>query len=134
MRRSSVALAAILLTACGSPLAGGWQGTMDLGPVDAPAWTLRIAEDGRTGRLEIKEPGKAFERFELCKLSLQGRAFVAEYDANRPTCDGPDASDRRVLRGTAGEGVISGEVFGPGSGDQTGPKLGFFRAFRLPTP
>jgi hypothetical protein len=116
--------------ACSSPLAGGWQGTADLGPTAAYDVTLQLNEEATAGTIAIHEDGKAFEKYTICSLHLDQRSLALSYDANRPNCDdkSPDPSDRRTLRGTVGEGVVYGEVF---AGDDKAPqRLGFFRAFR----
>lgn len=110
--------------ACGSPLAGAWRGTADLGPVRAQALVLTVAEDGQSGKLHLADPGKP-EDFVLCRLSRTERTFEAEYDAARPGCDGNagSPSERRMLKGTVGEGVVWGELW------RGNEKLGFFRGF-----
>ncbi len=109
---------------CASPLVGAWRGTADLGPVRAQTLVLTVGADGLTGKVHLDDPGKP-EDFVLCRLSRQGRVFEAEYDAARPGCDGNPGSptERRLLKGTVGEGVVWGEVW------RGGEKLGFFRGF-----
>jgi len=109
------------LAACGSPLAGAWRGTADIGPVRAQPLVLTVAADGLSGTLHLTDPGKP-ETFVLCRLSRQGRAFEAEYDAARPDCAGTPG-ERRVLKGTVGEGVVWGELW------RGSENLGFFRGF-----
>lgn len=120
-----VALAGLALAACSSPLAGSWQGTLDLGPVDAWPIGLTVDEDGSRARVHVKEKGRAFQDFQSCSLTLTDRYVELVYDAGRPNCDvdSPDASERRTLRGTVGEGVVFGEVV------RGTTRLGFFRAF-----
>lgn len=134
------ALFATILAGCSSPLAGGWQGTADLGPVAAYDVTLQLNEEATAGTIAIREAGKAFEKFTLCSVEVTERAMALEYDANRPNCDvkGADPSDRRTLVGTVGEGVVFGEILAAGSepsaDGKPGQRLGFFRAFREPAP
>ena len=113
-----------LVAACSSPLAGAWQGTADLGPLRAQTLTLTVAQDGLTGKIRLVDPGKP-EDFSLCRIARQGRSFEIEYDAARPGCDGNAGSptERRVLKGTVGEGVAWGDVW------RGTEKLGFFRGF-----
>ena len=130
MRTLPVFAATLLLFGCGSPLAGGWRGTADLGPVLAPALEFHVAEDTLTGRLELQEVGKPYSRFQLCALRVDAqdeRKVELEYDANRPGCEAThqDVSDRRRLVGVVGEGVWTGDVF------RGAEKIGFFRAFQL---
>lgn len=122
----------VVLAACSSPVAGGWQGTADLGPVAATDVTLNLDEEGNAGTIAIREPGKVFEKYTICSIHLDKRDLALTYDANRPNCDdkSPDPSDRRTLRGTVGEGVVFGEVLGP----DARTRVGFFRAFRKPNP
>ncbi len=133
-------LLAVTFMGCSSPLAGGWQGTADLGPVAAYEVTLQLNEDASAGTLAIRETGKAFEKFTLCSIEVTERAMALTYDANRPNCDekGADPSDRRTLLGTVGEGVVFGEIFAAGTtagaDGKSPPRLGFFRAFRQPAP
>jgi len=114
---------------CSAPLAGQWRGTMDLGPSAAHAIELNVIEDATAGRLVVQEPHKAFSHFQLCSVHTGAkRALELVYDANRPNCDEKDAdpSERRLLRGTVGEGVLFGDVL------RGTERIGFFRAFRQP--
>ena len=120
---------ALLAAGCSAPIAGQWRGTMDLGPSAAHDIELSVIEDGTSGRIVVTEPHKAFSHFQLCSVhSGDKRAIELVYDANRPNCDekNPDPSERRLLRGTVGEGVLFGDVL------RGTERIGFFRAFRQP--
>ena len=132
-RNPTIVLMCLLLvsTGCSAPLVGHWRGTMDLGPSAAHEIELRVGEDGTSGRILLTEPHRAFTNFQLCSVHAgDKRAIELVYDANRPNCDekNADPSERRLLRGTVGEGVLFGDVL---LGTE---RIGFFRAFRQPDP
>lgn len=122
--RAIVGLALATVAACSAPAVGTWSGTADLGPQRGQQLRLQLFEDEKTGKLWLQDPGKP-EDFSVCSLQRTGRSVQIEYDAARPNCagDAGSPSERRVLKGTIGEGVVFGEVW------QGGEKLGFFRAF-----
>lgn len=110
--------------ACGSPLAGRWQGTADIGPVRAQQLVLELDEQGQTGRLHVADPGRT-EAFRLCRVQRHGRSLELQYDAARPSCEGNAGapSELRTLKGTVGEGVVWGQIW------RGTENIGFFRAF-----
>jgi len=119
--------AAAVLAACGSPLAGRWVGTADLGPIAAYDIEISIPDGDGDGTVALREPDMP-EKFRICQLVRRARSVEIVYDAGRPDCDGvgPTPSDRRTLKGEVGEGVLTGEVW------RAGVKTGFFRAFLRP--
>lgn len=119
----------LVAAACSSPLAGRWQGTADMGPIAAFELQLEVDADDLTGTLNLREPGKP-ESYRICHIDRRGRAIAIEYDVGRPNCDatGSTPSERRVLKGQVGEGIVSGEVW------KGSDKLGFFRAYVQPKP
>lgn len=118
-------LAASALGACSSPMAGRWEGTADLGPIDAWPVKLHLAKDGQSGQVSWQEQGTAWRTFAACRVQLQGRQFEVEFDLAQPDCGSGAQRDRRILRGTAGERVLFGEIVGA---DRA---VGFFRAFAV---
>lgn len=127
-----VTVALIGLGGCAAaPLAGGWQGIADIGPVAAWQVELQLDADETAGEVRIHSDGKTWTAYRLCRVARTVRAMELEYDAARPGCEaqGPTPSDRVVLRGTVGEAVMTGEVF------RSGVRTGFFRAYPLaPAP
>ena len=120
-------LLALLLGGCGSPFAGGWAGTMDVGPILAHSIEVTMPPEGLEGDVAVQtEDGE--KRYRICKGTLTNDQFELSFDRLNPDCAGKDGAktDVHVLRGTLGEGVFFGEVF---RGDR---KIGFFRAFRKP--
>ncbi len=113
-----------LVSGCASPLAGKWQGTADIGPIAAFDLQFEVDSEDQPGTIAVREPGRP-EHMRICHIDRQGRAITIEYDVGRPNCDasGPTPADRRVLKGTIGEGIVTGEVW------KGGDKIGFFRAF-----
>jgi hypothetical protein len=130
-----IATAILLLTlpltlcACGSHLAGVWDGTADIGPIDAFALTVEFPQEGLEGDIAIVETGGKVT-YHVCKSSQQGDRFVLHWDAAWNDCK--ERKDRKSdpgrLVGVAGEGAIFGEVF------KGARRVGFFRAFRRPPP
>lgn len=108
---------------CAAPIAGRWQGTADVGPINAYDLRLEVASDGKSGRIAVQDgsPGA----HDLCRIELNGRDVDLEYDLAQPTCRSEEGkpSDRRRLRGTVGEGLVFGEVL------QGSQRIGFFRAY-----
>lgn len=111
------------LAGCGSPLAGQWQGTVDLGPADAWPIKLAFSPDGQSGQVSVAEQGHVWRTYTLCKVVRTGRQFEVEFDQARPDCGNGATRERRRLTGTVGEYTVFGEVLGDSS------KLGFFRAY-----
>ena len=71
----TILLSASFLGACGSHLAGGWDGTADVGPIDALPLTVELPEQGLEGVISIHEPqGKA--NYQICKATAVGDQFV----------------------------------------------------------
>ncbi len=118
-------LAALALGACSSPLAGRWEGTADLGPIEARPVKLHLAKDGQSGQVSWQEQGAAWRTFAACRVQLQGRQFEVEFDLAQPDCGSGAQRDRRILRGTVGERLLFGEIVGAER------PVGFFRAFAL---
>ena len=122
--------ATTLLTGCGAPTAGMWQGTADLGPIDAFALVVMLPEEGFEGEVELAfRDGPA--RFSVCKGRARNGNFELEIDWSHRDCKLPNgaAPDRRLLRGTVGEGVIAGTILRPNANGKP-EQLGFFRAYR----
>ena len=122
-------LSTSLLGACGSHLAGGWDGIADVGPIDAFALTVELPEEGLEGVISIQEPGGKAS-YQVCKATSEGDHFVLHWDAGWKDCKARKdrKSDPGRLVGTAGESAIFGEIF---KGES---RTGFFRAFRRPPP
>ncbi|MBI5610500.1 MAG: hypothetical protein HY902_16610 [Deltaproteobacteria bacterium] len=118
-------IAVAAAAACSSPLAGRWEGTADLGPIDAWPVKLHLAKDGQSGQVSWHEPGAMWRTFAACRVQLQGRQFEVEFDLAQPDCGNGAQRDRRVLRGTAGERLLFGEILGADR------PVGFFRAFAV---
>lgn len=119
-----------LLTGCGAPTAGMWQGTADIGPIDAFSLVVMLPEEGFEGEVELGlRDGPA--RFSVCKGRARNGNFELEIDWSHRDCKLPNgaAPDRRLLRGTVGEGVIAGTILRPNSNGKP-EQLGFFRAYR----
>ena len=110
-------------------MAGTWDGTADVGPIDALALTVELPEEGLEGAISIFEPGGKVS-YQICKASLQGDQFILHWDAGWKDCK--QHKDRKSepgkLVGTAGEVALFGEIF---KGES---RVGFFRAFRKPPP
>ena len=124
-------LAALALTAalvgCGSPFAGGWAGTMDIGPILAHTFTVQMPPEGMEGDVSVVTP-EGDKRYRICKGSLTTDQFELRFDRLNPDCAAKDGAktDIHVLKGTLGEGVVFGEVF------RDKRRIGFFRAYRKP--
>lgn len=120
-------LALSLLLGCGSPFAGGWQGTMDVGPVLAHSVTVQMPPEGLEGDLTVQTTDGE-KVYQICKAKLTADKFELSFDRLNPDCvaDKDAQTDLHTLRGTLGEGVIFGEMF------RDKRKIGFFRAFRKP--
>ncbi len=117
----------LTLSACGSHLQGAWDGTADIGPIDAFPLTVMMPAEGLEGDITIAKPdGKM--TYHVCKASQQGDQFTLHWDAGWNDCkkhkDRASAPGRLV--GVAGEGALFGEVF------KGKKRVGFFRAFRRP--
>lgn len=120
------------LFGCGSPFAGGWSGTMDVGPFLAHAVTVQMPPEGLEGDVRVTQPRQpGFDEqeakvFRICKGTATGEAFELQIDLKNPDCagkaDGP--TDIHTFKGTLGVGVMFGEVH---RGER---RIGFFRAFR----
>jgi hypothetical protein len=122
-----VGLLLALFSGCGSPVAGQWRGTVDIGPVAAYPVEIRIDPEATTGRIDLAEAGKPFTRFEFCTIAdATTRKLELVYDPQTPACDPKGKPDgRRTLRGTVGEATLFGELFeGPN-------RIGFFRLFKV---
>lgn len=118
---------ALLLGGCGSPFAGGWAGTMDVGPILAHTITVQMPPEGLEGDLRVQTP-EGDKDYRICSGTLTNDQFELSFDRLHPDCTAPKDGKRdlHVLRGTLGEGVFFGEVY---RGDR---RIGFFRAFRKP--
>ena len=118
------------LTGCSAPTAGMWQGTVDIGPIDAFDLTVMLPEEGFEGEVEVAFKGEP-ARFSVCKGRARNGNFELEIDWTHRDCKLPNgtAPDRRLLRGTVGEGVIAGTLLRPVAGGRN-EQLGFFRAYR----
>lgn len=125
LRSMGVLLVTVALGACGSPFAGGWKGTMDIGPILAHSFTVQMPPEGLEGDLGVQTPDGE-KTYRICKASLDGDRFELTFDRLHPDCAAgkDDKTDIHVLRGSLGETVVFGEVF---RGER---KIGFFRAFR----
>ena len=110
-------------------MAGTWDGTADVGPIDAFALTVELPEEGLEGAISIFEPGGKVS-YQICKASQVGDHFVLHWDAGWKDCkqNKKTKSEPGRLVGTAGESALFGEIF---KGDS---RVGFFRAFRKPPP
>lgn len=119
----------VLATGCGSPLQGGWAGTIDIGPIEAYDLKVTMPEEGLDGTLLVRT-AKGTQQYSFCKGSLDGQQFELHYDLARPTCEDKEGAptDPRRLVGTLGESVLFGEVY------KGSEKVGFFRAFLEPPP
>ena len=118
----------VLVSGCGSQFAGTWNGTADIGPIDALTMTVVMPKKGLDGKLTIRTKDGT-KTYQICQAELKGDRFEVQYDEALPDCTkkkGVD-SDLRTLKGTLGVTVIFGQVF---KGKQ---QIGFFRAFRKPT-
>jgi|GEM_PF-5276892 len=124
-----VALCIGVLAGCGSPFAGGWSGTMDVGPFLAHTVTVQMPPEGLEGDLVVKTVNGE-RSYRICKGDLKGTTFSLTFDLKHPDCAAAkDAkTDRHVLKGTLGESVLFGEIF------REGRRIGFFRAYRKPPP
>jgi hypothetical protein len=131
-RKTSIGwwLAAVVgLSACvRAPLAGSWQGTVDLAGATAWQVALQLDPEESSGEVRVHSDGKGWNTYRLCRVTRDRSAIELEYDANRPGCEaqGPTPSERVVLRGTVGETVLFGEVL------RAGVRHGFFRAWWTP--
>lgn len=128
-RFSLGSLGFLLLVGCGSPFAGGWDGTMDVGPILAHSITVKMPPEGLEGDLTVQTPDGE-RAYRICKGTLTGDKFELSFDRLNADCvaEKDAKTDVHILRGTLGEGVFFGEVF---RGER---KIGFFRAFRTPPP
>ncbi len=123
-------VAPLLLAGCGSATAGMWQGTADIGPIDAFDLVVMLPEEGFEGEIELSfKDGPA--RFSVCRGRARNGNVELEIDWRHRDCKLPDgaAPDRRLLRGTVGEGVIAGTILRPIAGGKP-EQVGFFRAYR----
>ncbi len=133
MNLRTVLLGSLVMTlgACSSPAAGHWQGTADLGPIDAFEIALHFDQEAATGTLRVLVPGAPALTHELCEIHLQGRELTVEYDPAQPQCAGK--GPRRKVVATVGEDVVFGELYQVDGEGKHQEKLGFFRAFRRDT-
>ncbi len=128
----ALTLATAMLASCGSPLQGTWNGTLDVGPIDAWPVVVRLPAQGVTGTLEIVAEGKT-TRHPICDGSINGDSFEITFEAGMPRCAATTTepkSVRRVLVGTVGVEAMWGELFEVVADKRE--KIGFFRAFRGP--
>lgn len=118
-----------LLAGCGSPFAGGWQGTMDVGPVLAHSVTIEMPPEGYEGDLTV-QTSEGDKTYRICKATLTVDQFELSFDRLNADCVAEKGAntDVHTLRGTLGEGVIFGEIL------RDKRKIGFFRAFRKAPP
>ena len=124
------AIFATCLSGCGSALQGAWNGTCDVGPVDAFPMVVTLPAEGFAGTLEIVTGGKVTQH-PICAGTLDGEHFELTYEAALAHCEDANASApsvRRALVGSVGVDAMWGELFSVVDGKRE--KIGFFRAFR----
>lgn len=130
VRRAGLAALGLGMLGCSAPTAGMWQGTVDIGPIDAfPLVVMLPAEapdDHRVeGEVELRLASGP-QRYTICSGRARNGNLEFEIDWSHRRCQAKDGAkaDRRVFRGRLGEGVITGGIF---KGNE---QVGFFRAYR----
>jgi hypothetical protein len=127
--RAPVVVAALAaagaLAGCGAPTAGLWQGTADIGPIDAFPLVVQLPAEGLAGEVELRI-GEGVQRHAICAGQARGGVIELEIDWTHRDCTVPDgaAADRRRLRGRLGPSLIAGAIY---RGEE---QVGFFRAYR----
>ena len=71
----------VLVSGCGSQFAGTWNGTADIGPIDALTMTVVMPEKGLQGKITIRTK-KATKTYQICQASLDGDRFEMQYDVD----------------------------------------------------
>ena len=74
-----------LLAGCGSPFAGGWQGTMDVGPVLAHSVTIEMPPEGYEGDLTV-QTSEGDKTYRICKATLTVDQFELSFDRLNADC------------------------------------------------
>ncbi|MCB9737805.1 MAG: hypothetical protein H6747_00975 [Deltaproteobacteria bacterium] len=130
LRRAGLAMLGLGMLGCSAPTAGMWQGTADIGPIDAfPLVVMLPAEapdDHRVeGEVELRLASGP-QRYTICSGRARNGNLEFEIDWSNRSCKTKDGAkaDRRVFRGRVGEGVIAGAIW---KGTE---QVGFFRAYR----
>ncbi|MEY3013175.1 MAG: hypothetical protein RIT45_1910 [Pseudomonadota bacterium] len=123
-------IAVLGLAGCSAPTAGMWQGTADIGPIDAFPIVVMLpdeAPDGHRvqGEVELRlAAGPA--RYAICSGRARNGNIEFEIDWTHRDCKTPEGAkaDRRVFRGRVGDGVVAGAIW------KGSEQVGFFRAYR----
>lgn len=126
----AVAALALALPACSAPTAGMWQGTADVGPIDAFPLVVMLPEAAQVdhrmqGVVELQVRGDT-KRFTICSGQARNGNVEFEIDWRTPSCKTAAGAepDRRIFRGSVGPGLITGVIL---KGKE---QVGFFRAYR----